>query len=134
MKKRLILALLVLLAAVVALTGCNPNGSLGIDGDYYAKTETTPAQYLFKVNITDDCATMYLPTVAYTTQASLALITGDEMPDPAWMNGVTYRVAINGYAITFSNSGGSIPATLSQDRKSISFSYSGLGAVVCKKK
>ncbi len=141
MKKRVILALAVLLAAALLLTGCEPAGKLGINGTYIAKTEATeniPAIDVLKIVITDETAIFYSPTAEYL--ASVVLCTaqkalGNEPSWPAsdWMtSGVNYGVSVNGLAVTFTKAGISIPATLSSNRREITFTYEG-ASITCKK-
>lgn len=144
MKKKLITTLFAVLAFSLLFTGCAAlfGGSLGLDGTWIARTEATssiPATNKLKIVITDDTAVFYEPSAAYLTAvAQYIALTGlhqeAEWPASDWeTSGNVYTVAISGNNITFSKAGVSIPATLSEDKKAISFTW--LGTLLsCKKR
>lgn len=139
--KKAILALCALLTLALVFTGCEPAGTLGINGTYIAKTDATdklPAFDFLKIVITDETAVFYSPTPKYaakvTTYTTEKLLGQDpEMPASDWMTtGVSYAVSINGLTVTFSKLGVDIPATLSHNRREISFTYEG-ASITCKR-
>lgn len=136
--KKAILALCALLALALVFTGCEPAGTLGINGTYIARSNSDPAFDVLKIIITDETAVFYTPTATYTNKvagyaAAKLLGKQPEIPASDWMTtGVSYDVSINGLTVTFSKLGVDIPATLSHNRREISFTYEG-ASITCKR-